>query len=144
MMLSAHFAGRAIDVSKTTSAHAFSYGFTSLYGVPHGHAVWLTLPEIFELHVNCQDKDIVDPRGIKYFRKNLTSIVEALGMRTDDIGAQLYEFLDHLNIESDMSKIGAGSKSKQEEIKAMVNTQRLRNNPVKLDLTKIFKLSISS
>lgn len=37
----AYYAGRAIDITTTTAPHAFSYKFTSLYGIPHGHAVAL-------------------------------------------------------------------------------------------------------
>lgn len=42
MARGAHFAGRAIDVSKTTTPHALSYAFTHDHGVPHGFAVALT------------------------------------------------------------------------------------------------------
>ena len=48
MIESAHLAGKAINISKTTAAHAWSYAFTSIYKIPHGHAVWLTLPAIFK------------------------------------------------------------------------------------------------
>jgi len=37
----AYWAGRAIDISRTTAAHAFSYYLTSHYGIPHGHAVYM-------------------------------------------------------------------------------------------------------
>ena len=36
-----YWAGRAIDISRTTAAHAFSYYLTSHYGIPHGHAVYM-------------------------------------------------------------------------------------------------------
>lgn len=41
-----YWAGRAIDISRTTAAHAFSYYMTSHYGVPHGHAVYMMFPYI--------------------------------------------------------------------------------------------------
>lgn len=50
MLEAAHLAGRAIDVSKTTGAHAFSYALTSAYGLPHGHAVALLLPFFIGWH----------------------------------------------------------------------------------------------
>lgn len=40
-MLGSYWAGRAIDISRTTAAHAFSYFMTANYGVPHGHAVYM-------------------------------------------------------------------------------------------------------
>ena len=46
IMLAANYAGRAICITQTTAPHAFSYKITSLYGLPHGHAVAVCLPEI--------------------------------------------------------------------------------------------------
>ena len=45
-MLGAYWAGRAIDISRTTAAHAFSYYMTATYGIPHGHAVYMMFPYI--------------------------------------------------------------------------------------------------
>lgn len=46
MQQAAYWSGRAINISKTTAAHAFSYVLTAHYGVPHGHAVAMLLPAI--------------------------------------------------------------------------------------------------
>lgn len=48
MMLGAYWAGRAIDISRTTAAHAYSYILTSRYGIPHGHAVAMIFPYVFK------------------------------------------------------------------------------------------------
>ena len=40
-MLGSFWAGRAIDISRTTAAHALSYYMTANYGIPHGHAVYM-------------------------------------------------------------------------------------------------------
>lgn len=52
----ANLAGKAINISQTTAAHAMSYKLTSLYKIPHGHAVALTLPYLWELLIadNCE------------------------------------------------------------------------------------------
>lgn len=39
--MGAYWAGRAIDISRTTAAHALSYYMTTNYGIPHGHAVYM-------------------------------------------------------------------------------------------------------
>ena len=41
-----YWAGRAIDISRTTAAHAFSYYMTAHYGIPHGEAVYMMFPAI--------------------------------------------------------------------------------------------------
>ena len=45
-LLASYWAGRAIDLSRTTAAHALSYYMTSHYGVPHGHAVYMMFPYV--------------------------------------------------------------------------------------------------
>ncbi|GAB3993047.1 phosphonoacetaldehyde reductase [Glycomyces albus] len=52
MALGAHLAGRAIDLSKTTAAHALSYGITKRHGLSHGHAVAVTLGAFIETHAD--------------------------------------------------------------------------------------------
>lgn len=45
-MLGSYWAGKAIDISRTTAAHAFSYFMTAKHGIPHGHAVYMMFPYI--------------------------------------------------------------------------------------------------
>lgn len=45
-MLGSYWAGRAIDISRTTAAHALSYYMTSHHGIPHGHAVYMMFPYV--------------------------------------------------------------------------------------------------
>ena len=46
MSLAANISGKAIAISKTTAPHAISYPFTAHFGIPHGHAVSLSLDKI--------------------------------------------------------------------------------------------------
>ena len=46
MMVGANLAGKAINIYKTTLPHAISYPFTAHFGIPHGHAVALTLDKL--------------------------------------------------------------------------------------------------
>ena len=50
MQMAANWAGKAINISKTTAPHAMSYVITQEFGIPHGHAVALTLGKFFTLH----------------------------------------------------------------------------------------------
>ncbi len=45
-MLGSYWTGRAIDISRTTAAHALSYYMTANYGIPHGHAVYMMFPYV--------------------------------------------------------------------------------------------------
>ncbi len=45
-------AGKAINISKTTASHAISYPLSAHFGIPHGIAVFLTLPSIARYNFN--------------------------------------------------------------------------------------------
>jgi len=47
MQVAANFSGKAINLTKTTAAHAMSYGLTSTYGLAHGHAAALCLRAVW-------------------------------------------------------------------------------------------------
>jgi len=144
MMEAANLAGKAINISKTTAAHAWSYGITSHYNVPHGHAVWLTLPRIFELHATASAEIVTDPRGMEHFQAIMTRLMDIWGIVSPkDSGGHLKSYLQMINIESDMEKIGANTAEKREFLSKQVNMQRMSNNPVGLtqaQTNKIFSL----
>lgn len=49
MMDAAHQSGKAIQITRTTAAHAMSYQLTKTMGIAHGHACMLTLPVLWEM-----------------------------------------------------------------------------------------------
>ena len=65
LLLGANFAGRAINITRTTVPHALSYTLTSKYGYPHGHAVALTFPFFLKY---CLDGDKSRFRGSDFER----------------------------------------------------------------------------
>lgn len=78
----ANLAGKAINISQTTAAHAMSYKLTSLYKIPHGHAVALTLPYLWELLIadNCDalafENISVEEFNAIYFELGLRNKIE--------------------------------------------------------------------
>ena len=48
MLHAANLAGKAINIAKTSGAHAISYVLTSKFNIPHGQAVALTLPAWYD------------------------------------------------------------------------------------------------
>jgi len=47
MLQAANLAGKAINIGKTTAAHAMSYGISGMFGLPHGHAVALCMTPVW-------------------------------------------------------------------------------------------------
>lgn len=130
IMQAANYAGRAINITQTTAAHAMSYKLTSMYGLPHGHAVALCLPEVW-LYMLEHPEKCIDPRG----EDHLAFIFEWLGrlMQCDSPEKGLMMFRS-IMFGLDMPK--PESKNREEELDVLtrsVNPERLRNNPVALD-----------
>jgi alcohol dehydrogenase len=140
----ANKAGQAINISKTTAAHAWSYGITSQHGIPHGHAVWLTLPMIFHIHANSDSSKVTDPRGVDHFRSIMDRLMDALSVPSSD---QAYEYMKKyvvsLGVESEMANVGAATRQQRQMLSEQVNMERMSNNPIYLnesDKSLIFKL----
>ena len=131
IMNAANFGGRAINIAQTTAAHAMSYKITSLYNLPHGHAVALCLPEIWDYMIGHTDS-CIDSRGKEYVENVFESISLSMSthgaedaikiirnmMKEMDLNAPL--FLDDAEAELDI-------------LCNSVNPIRLKNNPIQLD-----------
>ena len=134
IMLAANYGGRAINVTQTTAAHAFSYKITSLYKLPHGHAVAVCLPVIWEYMLSNMDK-CIDVRGEEYLAAIFNQISNAMGSETPQMAIQ--EFRCLMN---EMELANPVSDSKVEDLKVLsssVNPVRLKNNPVKIEKPSI-------
>lgn len=124
IMEAANFAGRAINITATTAPHAMSYKLTSMYHIPHGHAVALCLPEVWDYMLAHTDK-CIDFRGSEYL-KDIFSNIESL-ICLDEFRAMM----NKLGMERPTSNnIGIDLHFLVES----VNPVRLKNNPVALSV----------
>ena len=137
IMLAANYGGRAINITQTTAAHAFSYKITSLYKLPHGHAVAVGLPVIWEYMLGNMD-NCIDKRGKEYLSTIFAEISKA--MRCDNAEQAIGTFHEIMKL---MELDNPVSRNKEEDLKILstsVNPVRLKNNPVKIDFHSIKKL----
>ena len=130
IMLAANYSGRAICITQTTAPHAFSYKLTSMYGLPHGHAVAVCLPEIWDYMLHYPD-NCVDKRGIDYLTSVFNDIAESMGEETP-----MDAIISFKTMMSDMELLKPVIvKDKESEIEVLaesVNPIRLANNPITL------------
>lgn len=135
IMLGANYAGKAINITQTTAAHAMSYKITSLYGLPHGHAVAACLPQLWDFMRKNLDKTI-DYRGKDYVVNVFQNIANLLNKKTvSDAIDFLKSFLNTINIKSPTFN--------DEDLRILsdsVNITRLRNNPIALSETDLYYL----
>lgn len=138
IMNAANLAGQAICITQTTAPHAFSYKITSLYHLPHGHAVSVCLPEIWNYmiqHPEC----CIDPRGYDYVTDTFTEIAHSMGtIRIHEAIHQFREMLSSMKLNNPSSSTNRASEL--ELLTKSVNPVRLKNNPIRLDETTTFEL----
>lgn len=123
IMLASNYAGRAINITATTAAHAMSYKITSLYRFPHGHAVAVCIPEVWE-YVLAHTDDCIDSRGADYLRDTLAQISEMITLD------QFKAMLKAMGMQSPES---GDKETELETLVQSVNPVRLKNNPVALN-----------
>ena len=134
IMEAANYAGRAICITQTTAAHAFSYKITSMYKLPHGHAVAVCLPEIWEYMIGNMDK-CIDSRGEGYLSSIFQEIAGALGAGSPEEAVQLFRsMMEEMQMQQPVSE---NREADLEVLTTSVNPIRLRNNPVELDALHI-------
>ena len=127
IMLAANYGGRAINITATTAAHAMSYKITSLYKLPHGHAVAVCLPKIWEYMLSNMDK-CIDARGKEYLTDIFFQISIAMGCENPEQAIAVFR-----EMMKDMELANPESENKKEELKILstsINPIRLKNNPV--------------
>ena len=123
-----NLAGKAINITKTTAPHALSYVFTSFFGIPHGHAVSILLPETIKLSFNKmseKEKESLDKifrlfksKNIDEFCKTWKSLMKKCHLTTRARGFGIrYSDIDFIS--------------------SQVNLERLKGHPVKLDDSEI-------
>ncbi len=129
MARAAHLAGHAIDETTTTAPHALSYHLTSTYGIPHGHAVALTLGAVLEFNSQTTDADCVDDRGSTHVRTVIAEVADALGSPVSDARAAWGSFVSSLGLETSLTRLGVPAGESRDRMARSVNTERLAGNP---------------
>lgn len=122
MLLASNLAGKAINISRTTIAHAMSYSITTKYNLPHGHAVSLNIARLMEYNKKIDLETLNDPRGIDFVKARMEEIYSLIG--TDNAFDYFLELFKKINIEQIDFEI------------EYIDPDRLKNNPRKLIMEK--------
>lgn len=130
IMKAANYAGRAICITQTTAAHAFSYKITSMYKLPHGHAVAVCLPEIWTYMLSNMDK-CIDHRGEQYLGVVFKEIAGVMDVATPEEAISLFRGM--MNDMEMKQPVAQNSEKEIELLSTSVNPIRLKNNPVELE-----------
>ena len=141
MAIAANFAGKAINISKTTAAHALSYPITKYLNIPHGHAVALTLGKFFVINSKYSLNELNDKRGIEYFEKIIEEINGFFECSDSEMTCtKWYQLMENLSLENDLKSIFRDANIEFGSIVNDINLERLNNNPVKISSNQIEEL----
>lgn len=124
--IGAHLAGKAIDISKTTAAHALSYPLTSFLGVPHGQAVGILIYKILKIHeTECIRENKSLYKTMEYLR---------LIFSTNSVSKKWQELLVNIGLKTEFADIGFKKNTDLKIIYNNLNLERLNNHPIKIDM----------
>lgn len=125
VLLGAHYAGKAINITTTTAAHAMSYGITNKFGLAHGHAVALCMVQVWQnlLESNNRNLDNVLNNISRAF--NCVTKKDAL-VKFKLILTELKMSVPRLTAHNDIQQLAE-----------TVNIQRLDNHPVPLNVNEL-------
>lgn len=134
MSIAANLSGKAISISKTTAPHALSYPFTSYFGIPHGHAVSLTLNDFLKFNYE-HLKYSVSNFDLKKRYQIIFNLAKVNNIQ--DLDCFLNKIKINTGLENNLKKLGVSIKSDYRKILSGVNVQRLKNNPINLNRNDI-------
>jgi alcohol dehydrogenase len=127
LLEASYYSGCAINISKTTAPHAFSYYLTTMHEIPHGFAVLFTLEEFFKINISDN-----------LFRANFFDHISNI-------------YKDYFDLILVVKKILKKSKYKYplninsfNDCEKFINLERLNNNPVSISSSQIRKIYINS
>jgi|TARA_B110000114_G_scaffold174813_1_gene203738 alcohol dehydrogenase class IV len=145
MLHAANLAGKAINIAKTSGAHAISYVLTSKFNIPHGQAVALTLPAWYNFNHNCNENNINDSRGLKYLSNVMMDMDNIIGAGSNENkpSSKVKMFIKGIGLETSLSLFKVHL-SNLDAIVDSINIERLNNNPAKassIELNRILKES---
>lgn len=132
MLKASNYAGKAINITKTTAGHALCYKLTSLYNISHGHSAMLVNSILFPYMIKNIEK-CIDKRGLENLKKRFDLILDLF--ENENYFKELLNSLDLYNIDIDYKDIDLLVDS--------VNIERLSNNPIKLEKEDIKTLYLN-
>lgn len=126
-----NWAGKAINISKTTAAHALSYSLTSEFNIPHGHAVSLFLPYFITYNFYLKNKNSDSHSNNKDILEKLMKLfsIEDVFKLEENVK----NFISNLGVEINFLKMGITKDDLMTTLNS-ANPERLRNNPRKYNV----------
>jgi alcohol dehydrogenase class IV len=129
LQYASNLAGKAINITTTTAAHALSYNITKLFGIPHGIAVCMILPHLWGMH----NKKLLD------FDSTMSDLICVTNHNNN---TELIDTVSDLFRKLNVSYPLEYTEETLEYLVNNVNLERLSNNPYELTKEEIRTLYV--
>jgi len=136
IMLGAHLSGCAINTSRTTAAHAYSYELTQGYGIPHGLAVAYGLGWLAKWNAGVDADSCLHPAGPEAARIYVHDAASVLGVRPEGVSGVMTRLLDTLSLPTSPYSFSV-TITDLPRLAQSIEPTRLSNNPRQLTIDDI-------
>jgi alcohol dehydrogenase class IV len=141
LQVASHLAGKAINISKTTLPHSISYPITSYFGVPHGVAVFLTLPKVAELNYYVAEDTVQQGIQIADIQESFSILFSLFGVdRIEGLRERLENVLVALGFKARLRDYGIGREALLFLADNALTKGRSDNNPRKVEREDVLRL----
>lgn len=132
MAQGAYLSGQAIRLTRTTLPHALAYHLTKRYGLPHGHAVALTLPYFFLLNMD-KTLPVQSPLGAEAHYANMRRLFLLLGQENAGDALVFWRNLLHgCGLAPTLAEAGVNDPGKRRALVDSVDYGKMANHPVRV------------
>jgi alcohol dehydrogenase class IV len=139
--VASHLAGKAINISKTTLPHSISYPITSHFGVPHGVAVFLTLPKVVELNYYAAEDTVQPGVQIADIQESFSILFSLFGIDgIEGLRERLMDVMKKLGFSARLRDYGIERESLSFLADNALTKGRSDNNPRKVGRDEVLRL----
>lgn len=126
IQIAANESGKAINLTKTTAAHAMSYGLTAQFGIAHGHAAALCLRGVWSHYASLVADDGAE---FAHLRSSLQEINEVLGVDSSVDALRKFDVI--------LATLQLPPTVDVDSLVGGVNLERMGNSPVSMSPAEI-------
>lgn len=143
MVKAAYWAGKAINIARTTAGHALSYAMTANFNLPHGHAVALTLPMILRTNTRGIPGNLNKDFSCGPVQQRLKALYSLWGNdRTAEyVAGRLEQLREEIGLAKEwFTEAGYDITQVRQTVLNGINIERLQNNPVAIDAEELARI----
>jgi len=136
MSKAANLAGKAINISKTTAPHAISYAITKRFGIPHGHAVALTLGKFFVINTKNDNIAVQKEDNSIGLHRRMQILFDCFDTSSAvECSRKWIMLMKSIGLETNFKKLGIVDEVDIKNVIENVNLERLSNHPIQISNT---------